>query len=150
MFAATRTTHVHIEAHDANEFTWYAKKDRHAPLPPLLNRHRSIQRRNFLHWGKQEHSEGSIVSDSVSRQWKPKGAAVCMSQTARDCGGGQTHGQTHSAPAPSAGNLTQLRVSRHVQPDLAGRTPAVFKGRRIYHLRQSRHRSACNTSSKKY
>lgn len=69
-------------AHDAHEFTWCSKKDRDAPLPPLLSGHRSIQRSNFPHWGKQEGSDGSIDADSVSGRWKPKGAAggVCPRQ----------------------------------------------------------------------
>lgn len=81
-------------AHDAHEFTWCSKKDRDAPLPPLLSGHRSIQRSNFPHWGKQEHGNGSIDADPVSGWWKPKRAAggAGVSQTDRDCGGG---GQTH-------------------------------------------------------
>lgn len=53
------------------------------PLPPLLSGHRSIQRRNFPHWGEREHSDGSIHSGSVSGRWRPKGAAaaVCPRQT---------------------------------------------------------------------
>lgn len=53
------------------------------PLPPLLSGHRSIQRRNFPHWGEREDSDGSIHSGSVSGRWRPKGAAaaVCPRQT---------------------------------------------------------------------
>ena len=57
-----------------------------------------------------------------------------MSQTDRDCGGTQTHGQT-DRPArlllpPQLRQETSLgsESARHVQPDLTGRTPAAFRG----------------------